>query len=84
MKEIIQKLASDGKMFSIKFTKLNGEERNMVARLGVTKYVKGTKAGLVSNDRLVVFDMHKKWYRTINTSEVKSIKCKGVEFKISE
>jgi hypothetical protein len=56
-----------GRIFSAKFTKQNGEIREMVARLGVKKHLKGGELKYDPSERnnLIVFDMEKEDYRTI-------------------
>ena len=64
-----------GKFFTAKFVKANGEERTMNCRFGVTKYLKG---GLDHNDRtkyLTVYDVQKKGYRNIPVQRLIEINC---------
>ena len=53
---------TNGKIFSVSFTKKDGSQREMTARLGVTKHLTGK--GRVYNpedyNMLCVFDTHKK------------------------
>jgi len=57
----------DGKFFGVTFTKKDGSDRNMVARRGVRKGVKGTRpdatakrnATLMANGMIGVYDVNK-------------------------
>jgi WYL_2, Sm-like SH3 beta-barrel fold len=68
-----------GKIFSATFTKKNGETRHMVARLGVKMHLKGgeLKYDAEALNYLIVFDMQKKAYRTINFNTLSNIKFGG-------
>jgi len=77
MTEIKQTIGN--KIFSVSFVKKDGTVREMVCRFGVTKHLKG---GEMNHDpmelgHLVVFDMQKEAYRTINWNTVKQIKFEG-------
>jgi hypothetical protein len=74
------------KFFSVVFTKSDGTERKMTARLGVKKYLKG---GELKHDpsqlnHLIVFDMAIKQYRTINFNTIKEIRFKGKVITFSD
>lgn len=77
---LIKKLIGN-KFFSVTFIKKDGTLRNMNARLGVTKHLKGgtKKYNTDSLNYLTVFDLKKKAYRTINLNTLKSIKVDGKE-----
>jgi hypothetical protein len=84
MKNLIKELRNElgTKIFSVTFTKKDGTTRDMVCRLGVTKHLKG---GEMNHDpeslgHLVVFDMQKEAYRTINFNTITSIKFEGKEY----
>ena len=89
MRKVIE--SSNGKIISIVFTKKNGEERKMLCRLGVTKYINpnaktccnGTTSTTSHIDYLVtVFDMQKEMYRNINLSTITYFKCGEVEINL--
>jgi hypothetical protein len=66
-------------IFGVQFTKKDGSQRDMVARLNVRKHLKG---GSLAYDPktmgyIVAFDMQKKQYRTINTNTLISLKANG-------
>ena len=74
MKEKI--LATKGKIFGVTFIKKDGTTRNMTARLGVRKDLKGIGLSFSPDERnlIVVFDMQKKAYRMVNLSTIISIR----------
>lgn len=69
--------STDGKIFQVKFIKKDGTIRNMVARLGVTKYLKGGDCTLDKDQYLIVFDMAKRAYRSINRDTILSVRAMG-------
>lgn len=75
------------KFFTVNFTKSDGSNRVMNARLGVKKYLKGN--GKLSNtanisNMLTVFDMKIKQYRTVNLDNITSLVFKGKKYTIQE
>ena len=70
---LIQK--ANGKFFSVIFEKKDGTLRKMVCRTGVKKHLKGgeLKHNPAELGHLVVFDVQKKEYRTLNLNTVKEI-----------
>lgn len=75
--EIIDRIGDKGRCFGVSFTKKDGTIREMNARLGVTKHLKGGERTLPQN-YLVVFDMQKGQYRSLNPSTVISINSKAL------
>lgn len=87
VKAIIE--STEGKAFSVVFEKANGEEREMLARVGVKKYLKGGEATYNGkNDdkgNIGVYEILKDAsgkfkdgaYKCFNASRVKSIKFAG-------
>ena len=71
--------------FSVVFLKKNGELRPMNCRLGVKKHLKGGKLSYNPKERnnLIVFDMQKEGYRTINLDTLITINMKGVEYHVT-
>ena len=69
------------RIFSAIFTKADGTERKIVARLGVTKHLKGGELAYdaAARNNLIVFDMVKKAYRTIPCDRLHSIKFDSEE-----
>lgn len=70
------------KFFSVRFRKKNGEMREMVCRLGVTKDVTGTGMSYDPSDYrlLCVRDVQKKAYRMVNLDTLEWIKIRGVKY----
>ena len=77
--DLIRKIVSGGKIFTVTFTKKNGEKRVMNARTGVSKGVtgKGMSYNPVSKNLLAVYDMQKRDYRMINCNTIEEIKVLG-------
>lgn len=69
------------KIFSVQFYKKDGTLREMTCRLGVTKHLKGgeLKHNPSELNHLIVFDMQKGGYRTINFNTLVKIKFEGNE-----
>ena len=69
---------SDGKLFSASFIKKDGSTRNIVCRLGVKSYIKGSGkpsyALKKDNPYQLVFDFQKSAYRVINMETLFKIK----------
>ena len=74
--EQIKKLVK-GRIFSVIFTKKNGEERKMLCRLDVKKHLKGgeKKYDTEALNYLTVYSLDSKGYRTINLNTLKQIKA---------
>ena len=70
-------VGDNGKLFSVTFTKQDGSERKMVARLGVRKYVNGSglKYNAKSRNNIVVFSMKDDGWRTINIDRLLRVKA---------
>lgn len=73
-----------GNFFRVKFIKKDGTIREMTARFGVKKHLKGGELKYNPEERnyIVVFDVEKEAYRTINMSNLISLKYnkKGVNY----
>lgn len=77
----IRSIASkNGSFFSVTFTKLNGEERKIVGRFGVTKHLKGGLRTALPED-WVIYSIQDKGYRTIKQDNVKSLRIHGIEYQ---
>lgn len=78
---VIRSIASkNGSFFSVTFTKLNGEERKIVGRFGVTKHLKGGLRTALQED-WVIYSMQDKGYRTVKQDNVKSVCIHGIEYQ---
>lgn len=73
--------ATNGRIFSVVFIKKDGTGRRMVARLGVTKYLKGGSATLDREQYIIAFDMVKKSYRAINRDTIVSVEAMGGHYE---
>lgn len=74
------------KIFTVEFIKKDGTNRVMNCRLDVTKHLKG---GTMKHDprelnHIVVFDMQKLAYRTINVNTLVKIKFEGKELTFDQ
>ena len=76
---------TNGKIFSVSFTKKDGSNRDMTARLGVKKHLKGGKSTYNPDDynMLFVFDTHKEGYRTIPFERLLELRFQGKKYKVS-
>lgn len=72
-KDLVKKLVGNT-FFSVVFTKKDGSERKMLCRLGVKKHLRGGSASHDMKHLLIVFDVEKKQYRTINLLTLTSLK----------
>jgi len=71
--------STSGKFFSVTFIKRNGTVRNMLARVGVKKNVKGTGRELSESIPVVrIWDVQKKAWRSIPLDRILSFKFKGI------
>jgi len=77
-RHLIENLTSGGRFFKVGFVKANGEQRQMLCKLGVTKYLKGGEA-YNSEAMLTVFDVDKLAYRNVNLNTLNYLKC-GTEY----
>lgn len=77
MKEEILNAIKGGKIFKCSFVKKDGSVREMIARMGVKKHLKGGGPSSVSHipKYLTVFDMKKEQYRNINIETLQTFKC---------
>ena len=69
---------TNGKFFSVTFTKKDGSERKMTARIKVKKGVKGVGQKYIASDKglITVYAMDKLEFRMVNLETVKSITFK--------
>ena len=71
---------SNGRFFTVCFTKKDGTERVLNGRLGVTYALKGGECTLDRSKFLIVYDMAKKTYRAVNRESIKWVNFDGVRF----
>jgi hypothetical protein len=82
MKTISQAFAtllqqSNGKFVTLSFIKKDGTQRTMNCRMGVTKALKGGVCTVNLDQYVVVYDMAKKAYRSINKDTIVSVSIAG-------
>ena len=77
---------SNGRIFSVTFVKKDGSVREMVARLGVKKHLKGGSLGYNPKDfdLITVFDFQKKDYRSIQTKTLSRLRLDGVDMEVRQ
>jgi|TARA_Y100000034_G_scaffold95427_1_gene115944 hypothetical protein len=79
---------SGGQFLSVKFTKKNGEVRNLNGRVGVhkSKYAPLKNVGLGYNPKdyglVGIFDVQRKAYRMININTLSQLKIGGEIYQI--
>ncbi len=89
MNKITQEMAhkliqsTNGKVFSVVFTKKDGSEREMTCRLGVKKHLKGGELAYDPKeyDLVSVFDMSAEGYRMVNMATLRQIKVDGEAYQ---
>lgn len=76
--------STDGRMFSVGFTKKDGTHRDMNCRLGVAKHLKGGELAYDPQeyDLLTVYDMKSQGYRMISTQTLKTVKVGGEAYQV--
>lgn len=83
-RNLITEAGKHGHIFTVCFTKKNGDERVMNCRLGVKKHLKGGDSTTAHLDHLItVFDCQKGQYRCINLNTVKWVRSGGKEIKVA-
>ena len=77
---------TNGKIFSAKFVKKNGDIRDITCRLETETGKKGTGVSpeKLDNPYICVYDMQKEGYRMINLETLMSINMKGVEYNVKD
>lgn len=81
--EMLKKIQdSNGRIMNIVFIKKDGTRRSMNCRLGVRKGVtgKGMRYYLILKGLLIVFDMGKNNFRTVNLKTIQRVKVSGKEY----
>ncbi len=72
-----------GRIFSAKFIKKDGSTRKMIARIGVSKNLKGgTNGASTKNNLVTVYDMAKGGYRMINLKTLLTLKANGELYEV--
>ena len=75
---------TNGKVFSARFIKKNGEIRDIVCRLETQTGVKGTgeSPDKLDNPYVSVYDMQQQGYRLINLQTIRTIKAEKEEYLV--
>jgi hypothetical protein len=76
LREMIR--GTHGRFFRVEFTKrTTGEKRAMLARIGVTKHLRGGSRAYdpKDHDLVTAYDLVKKDYRCINLRGLRSFRC---------
>ena len=74
---------TQGRIFSATFVKKDGSVRQMVARIGVSKNLKGgTNGSSAKNNLVTVYDMAKGGYRMINLKTLLTLKACGETYEV--
>tara|TARA_R110002020_G_scaffold21810_1_gene73934 strand:- start:933 stop:1274 length:342 start_codon:yes stop_codon:yes gene_type:complete len=71
-------------IFTVKFSKINGEYRVMNCRLNVFKGTSGKSNNLKETQYLTAYDLDKKSFRSINIEGIHSFKARGKEYQFIE
>lgn len=76
--------STNGSIFSVSFTKVDGSVRDMVCRLGVKKGItgKGMAYDPTELDLLPVWDMSKHAYRMVKLDTLKAVKVDGRAYSV--
>ena len=77
--------STEGRNFTVSFTKKDGTHRKMNCRLGVTKHLKGGELAYdpAEYDLITVFDVQKNGYRMINVDTLEEVAIDGEEYKVA-
>ena len=70
---------TNGKFFTVIFQKKDSSIRQMTARTGVTKYLKGGKKTVSEDQYVTVYEPSSGSYKNINRDTILSIKALGIE-----
>jgi len=76
--------STNGRVFSVEFTKKDGSLREMNCRLGVTKHLKGGELAYDPKeyDLMTVFDMASNGYRMVNLSTLKKVTVDSESYRV--
>lgn len=73
--EMIDKHSGEHTIFSVKFIKKDGTERDMICRFNVVSHLRGGRNTSEGNESIrTVFDMQKKAYRKFNVDTIKQLR----------
>lgn len=83
LRQLITDLTNNQTIFSVDFTKKNGESRTIQCRLGVKKGTngKGLNFDPIEKGLLPVYDMQKQGFRMITLSTVTELRAGGQVYR---
>lgn len=70
MDKVQRILNSNGKIFTVTFTKKDGTIRVLNGRLGVTKHLKGGECTLDKDRFIIVYDLKSEGYRAVDKDSI--------------
>ena len=76
--------SSNGRFFHVKFVKKNGEVRDMTARLGVKKHLRGGAKTVSEDEYVTVFEPSTQSYKNINRDTILEVNFNGITFTPSK
>lgn len=78
-------VATNGKFFKVQFIKRDGSVRDMTARTGVRRHLRGGGMSFDPSDKdmIVVFDSVKRDYRMVNLKTMQSFRCGATKWRKS-
>ena len=76
--ELIER--SHGHFFTVRFIKLDGTERVLTGRTGVTRYLHGGQRTTDPAQYAIVYDVYAKGYRAVAYDRVLEIRMEGKSF----
>ena len=82
LRELVEN--TKGRSMKCVFTKANGENREMLCRLGVKLKLTGTGRTWSKENIITVYDMVKHDYRNINLDTLREIRCGKIEYKAED
>ena len=68
----------NGRFFTVDYLKKDGSENTINGRTGVIKYLKGGTRTNNNVEALIMYDLKKKGYRTVNLDTIKGIRCNNM------
>ena len=75
---------SEGTEFVVNFIKKDSSKRTMVAKTGVTEFLKGgTYTGAKYTNLVPVYDVEAEGYRSVNTDTVIDLEVKGILYTVN-
>ena len=73
----LKQLLSNGRFFTVTFTKKDGTTRKFTCRTGVTKHLRGGTRKNTNPNHLIVWSVADKGYRTVDIDAITKLKFNG-------